>query len=731
MKAKQPIARVETGVRNLDAVFGGGLPKGSVTVISGPPGSGKTILTQQICFHNASSKSRILYFNTLSEPTAKTLRYLEQFDFFDPSKLDEDFHFVDLGVILRSKGLEQTSALIMERLKKVKPSIVVIDSFKAFDDLASSKEELRKFSYEIGINLMAWETTGLLLGEYGEDEYATSPLFSVMDGLVTLSQREAAGEQQRFVQVVKMRGTEHSRDEHAFVIGSNGVEVFAPRATILREPQSEDHTTMRCKTGIDKLDELLGEGIPRGSSLLIAGVAGTGKTVLSLEFIYRGALAGEKGILFSFEETSERLLATAAGMGWDLAGEIERGMIELVFIPQPEIMVEGHLLMMRERVAALDAKRVAVDSISVFLHKVKEPQTARDKVFQLATIVQNTGAVGFLATDIPYGSNQISRFGVEETVVDGVILLSSTEEGFERQRYLEVYKLRNTAHLKGRHSMVIGGGGIHVFPRYAIDLEDEIPPAPLEIAERLASGVPGLDVLVGGGLLKRSATMLAGSPGIGKTTLGLQFILEGAKRKERGLIFALEESPKQLEAIAEALELPLRRAIDDGLVEIVYLSHERVRAAQFLAVLSDKIRSLDARRVLLDGVTQIARDGSARDDLRRLLNKLVARFKLLDVTSVLTAETSGLHFGSDLTEPELSPFTDNLLLLRYVPIDEVLTPALRIVKTRGSAHDRSTYCFRVGPGGGQIDTAPFRAGAQPGPRNKEARRKKQAAKKNR
>ncbi len=729
MKAKQPIARVELGVLNLDAVFGGGLPKGSMTVISGAPGSGKTILTQQICFHNASAQNRILYFNTLSEPTAKTLRYLQQFEFFDASKLDEDFHFVDLGGILRSKGLEQTSSLIMERMKKMRPAIVVIDSFKAFDDLASSKEELRKFSYEIGINLMAWETTGLLLGEYGEREFATNPLFSVMDGLVTLAQREEAGEQQRFVRVVKMRGTQHSRDEHPFVINSNGIAVY-PRATILREPQIEGHLTTRCKTGIDKLDELLGDGIPRGSSLLIAGVAGTGKTVLSLEFIYRGALAGEKGILFSFEETSERLLAAAVGMGWDLAGEIARGMVELVFIPQPDIMVEEHLLMIREKVAALGAKRVAVDSISVFLHKVKDPQTARDKVFQLATVFQNTGAVGFLVTDIPYGTKQISRFGVEETVVDGVILLSSTEEGFERQCYLEVYKLRNTAHLKGRHSMVVGVGGIHVYPRYAVDLEDETPPAPLEI-ERVPSGIPGLDVLVEGGLLKRSATMLAGSPGIGKTTLGLQFILEGAKHKERGLIFALEESPKQLEAIAEALELPLRNAIDDGLVEIVYLSNERVRTAQFLAVLSDKIRSLDARRVLLDGMTQIAHDGSAKDDLKRLLNKLVARFKMLDVTSVLTAETSGLHFGSDLTEPELSPFTDNLLMLRYVSIDQVLTPAVRVVKTRGSAHDRSTYCFRLGSGGGQIDATPFTSHADSQPKNKKVRREKQAAKKHR
>src|SRR6185503_20143120 len=107
---------------------------------------------------------------------------------------------------------------------------------------------------------------------------------------------------------------------------------FSPNVAIAREPGGG--TESRCTTGIAKLDVLLGPGIPRGSSLLLSGVAGTGKTVLSLEFLYRGALAGEKGILFSFEETEERLRATAHSLGWNIDREIERGTLEIVFIPQ-------------------------------------------------------------------------------------------------------------------------------------------------------------------------------------------------------------------------------------------------------------------------------------------------------------------------------------------------------------------------------------------------------------
>ena len=151
MNEKSDIARVKTGVRNLDALFLGGLPQGTVAVLGGPPGAGKTILAQQICFHNASPETRVLYFNTLSEPTAKTLRYLSQFQFFDQTKIEVGIQFVDLGVILRTEGLEQSSSLIMEHVKKVKPAIVVVDSFKALDDLAESHQELRKFGYELAV----------------------------------------------------------------------------------------------------------------------------------------------------------------------------------------------------------------------------------------------------------------------------------------------------------------------------------------------------------------------------------------------------------------------------------------------------------------------------------------------------------------------------------------------------------------------------------------------------
>lgn len=462
--------RIQTGVQNLDEVLHGGIPMGELTVLAGTPGAGKTTLAHQIIFKNATPENPALVFQTLSEPTAKTLRYLGQFSFFNPKKLEDgSISFIDLGEILRAKGLEEAIGLLMTHIKKVKPAFVVIDSFKVFEDLALDREDLRKFSYEVAVNLMAWECTGFFLGEFSEKDIETNPLFSIIDGIISLRIRLQSGEHQRFIQVAKMRGTDHSRDEHSFAINPNGIEIYAPRVTIQRNPNSDKMVAgkvpHRVKLGIPDLDNLLGEGITSGSSFLVSGVAGTGKTLLLLEFIYKGAKElGEKGIYFSFEETRERIIANAKGMGWDIEEQIEKGNIEIVFISQPEIIVEKHLLMMKNCIEKTGALRIAVDSSSVFVHKMTDPQLVREKMFQLSTLVQMVHGIGFFACDIPYGSNKISRFGVEETVVDGIILLTATnnEKTLKRDRFIEIYKLRNTAHANGRYKIEIGNHGIVV-----------------------------------------------------------------------------------------------------------------------------------------------------------------------------------------------------------------------------------------------------------------------------
>ena len=238
----------------------------------------------------------------------------------------------------------------------------------------------------------------------------------------------------------------------------------------------------------------------------------------------------------------------------------------------------------------------------------------------------------------------------------------------------------------------------------------DAPPA-VEHTRRLSTGIPRLDELLGGGLLPRSVTLVSGSTGTGKTTLGMQFLLEGAKRKQRGIFVTLEEGPAQILASAGALSLSLREAVDAGMVNIIYLSRASVRAGQFSSLLTEAIKSHKAQRLVLDSASYFVTYGVDEDELRQLLYGLVRRLKTLGVTSLFTLESKALFTMDQITDRDLSPTSDNLIVLRYDDEAERLDPFIAVVKTRGSAHDPGLYRYAFGEGG--IRIGPGRRNAGP------------------
>lgn len=706
------IRRIPSGVPNFDHVLGGGIPRGSAMLLAGAPGSGKTILAQQICFHNATPDAPALLFHTLSEPTAKTLLYLSQFDHFDPAKMNTAVRYVDLGVILRKDGLADSLKMVMDHVKREKPAIVVIDSFKVFDELAENSEDRRKFIYELLVNLLAWECTTLLLGEYPESAIMDSALFSISDGLVRMGQHEFAGNMSRWIQVVKLRGTPHDRERHPFRITSAGVELLQRAPADAKEPGVAGDI-VRTRTRLSKLDDLLGEGIPRGASLLVSGSSGTGKTVLMLELLHAAAKHfGEKGLYLSFEETPAQLRAIAAGLGFDLESAIAKGLIEIAYTSQDQLRFDEQLEMIRRKVDAFRPSRVALDSLSMLVHKVEDPRIVRDQIFRLTRMFRESGAISFLGTDVIYGSDRISRHGVEETIADGVIVLTAQEEEVERQRYIEIYKLRNTAHLRGRHGMVIAHGGMRIYPRYVEERPLDAPTATLEPRRRIGSGVPGFDALIGGGLPENSVTLISGSAGSGKTTFAVQFALEGARAGEQALYVTLEEGVHQIRRAAEALKLPVDRAIERGDLELVYLTREEVRSALLFWNLKDRLVGGKVKRLVVDCISHLYNQGMQETEVRKLLYNLFLLTKELGVTSVFTLNARETYSFDAVTENEISPVSDNLVLLRYARTADELRPTVTIVKARGSDHSRRTHPVTVAEGGMRIAGAAMKAASQ-------------------
>ncbi len=159
---------ISTHVPNLDEILGGGIPIYSVNIIAGPSGSGKTILTQQIMFHNCCNNTRGIFFTTLSEPAFKMIRYQQQFSYFDLEKLNQNIFFIDIGQVLRSKSMDEALKVINQHVEEIEAQFIAIDSFKAIHDLIGTRQNERRFGYDLAVSLAAWTCTSFLVGEYTE-----------------------------------------------------------------------------------------------------------------------------------------------------------------------------------------------------------------------------------------------------------------------------------------------------------------------------------------------------------------------------------------------------------------------------------------------------------------------------------------------------------------------------------------------------------------------------------
>ena len=299
MQKKVPIRLLKTGVPGLDTILGGGLPEFSFNLLAGTPGAGKTTLAHQIMFAAANAGRHALYFTVLGEPPLKMLRYQQQFTFFDADKIGKSIRFVNLASELLKGDLSKVLKTILKEVEADSPSLVFVDSFRsimlATKGQPRGENELQHFVQELGMHLTSWEATTFLVGEYDADDQS-NPIFTVADGLIWLTQDTYQGSMVRKLEVKKMRGQPTLPGLHTIRLSDEGVRAF-PRAILdanaATKPKSRSSRVMkRISTGVIRLDEMLGGGLPKGYSLLVAGPSGSGKTILATEFLAEGVRRG-------------------------------------------------------------------------------------------------------------------------------------------------------------------------------------------------------------------------------------------------------------------------------------------------------------------------------------------------------------------------------------------------------------------------------------------------------
>ncbi len=453
MNERLSIRRLATGVPGLDNLLGGGLPEFSFNLIAGSPGSGKTTLAHQIMFSLAKPDHRALFFTVLGEPALKMLRYQQQFGFFDVSKINESIRFVNLSADLMDGSFDGVLSRIGEEVKDYAPSLVFVDSFRSVVRSVKRGEqggfELQRFVQQLGMQMTSWQATTFLIGEYQSPESESSPVFTVADGILSLSQNLQRNSMVRKMQVVKIRGQAQALGLHTFRISDNGIEVF-PRVIIEQRQATESAMKLsapgkRVSMGTPGLDDMMGGGLPAGYSLLVVGPSGSGKTILSTEFLAEGVRKGEPGVIAAFEKSPSQLLSTK------LSSMVKAGHVGVIDTRSLDLSIDETLHDLIEMIDRTKAKRLVIDSLSGF-ELALAPEFSEDfrgSLYRMVAKLTGMGVTILMTSELEdrFTDLRFSPFG-SAFLADAIIVQRYTEIEGQLRRVLSVIKVRGSAHSK-------------------------------------------------------------------------------------------------------------------------------------------------------------------------------------------------------------------------------------------------------------------------------------------
>jgi circadian clock protein KaiC len=466
-----------TGVGNLDAVLGGGLVRGSLALIVGPPGSGKTTLANQLAFSVGRAGRRVVVVSAMSEPTSKLIAHLRTFGFYDDALVGDRIQYLSLEQYLTA-GLASVGEALIDIARKARADLVVLDGFRGVRGADQDLQAARQFLYDIGSTLSVFGMTTVITSEADPRDPAFFPESTTADIIIGLHYDLVGVQQRRALEVIKMRGAQPLSGLHSIHLSREGLVIYPrlasrvathteasePDAALVEQARKQVQERLaRVSVGIPELDRLLGGGLTAGSTTLVVGSLGTGKTVLALHFAVAGLRAGEPTVFLGFRETLSQLLQKAGA--FDLGREMLAGMRPSgIMTLQHWAPVELNPDIVADRlVATLDsvgARRLVIDSVIELEHAIREGGDPRRIDSYMASLVEalrqrNITAMFIREHDTTIATRMSLTPGAVAVLAENVLLLQHIEEGAALHRVLSVVKMRYSAHDAQLHEFTI------------------------------------------------------------------------------------------------------------------------------------------------------------------------------------------------------------------------------------------------------------------------------------
>ena len=474
----------------------------------------------------------------------------------------------------------------------------------------------------------------------------------------------------------------------------------------------ENVTTVieKLETGIVGFDDIANGGLPKGRTTLVAGTAGSAKTVFSAQFLVRGITeADEGGVFVTFEETPDDVRKNLLAFGWDIPAFEAAGKWAFVDVsprPDEQVVVSGEfdlgalLARIEHAVQKVGAKRVSVDSIAAVFGKFEQQAIIRRELLRLASALKQIGVTAILTAERSEEYGDIARYGIEEFVADNVIILRNVLEIEKRRRTMEILKFRGTDHQKGEFPFTISSKrGIVGVPLSMVNLNHK------SSLKRIETGNEELDEMCDGGFFRDSIVLVSGATGAGKTLMSTEF-LAAAKAPERCLLFAFEESRDQLIRNATGWGLDFEKMEEDGRLKIVCEYPEVLGLEDHLLRMKDLIEEFRPTRIAVDSLSALERVSTIKG-FREFVIGLTSYIKSQEIAGLFTSVTPSLMGGTSITEAHISTITDSIILLRYVEMFGEIGRGIAVLKMRGSAHDKQIRQYTIDGEGIHIGK-PFR-----------------------